>query len=70
MDSVKVAQGNRVMTVDNARKIVKSGELVHMNLIEFHAAIFAWHYSFGPPSRTLVVITRRGELSRYMMRLG
>ena len=40
MDSVKVALGNRGMTVE-ARKEWRA--LVHMSLNEFHGAIFAWH---------------------------
>ena len=33
-----------------------------------HFCLALW--SFGPPSRALVVITWRGEGCRYMMRLG
>ena len=44
--------------------------LVHMQLNEFHAAIFARPCSFRPPSRSLVVITWGGVGCRYMMRLG
>ena len=46
MDGVKVALGNRGMTVEAARQSAKdrieSRALVHMQLNEFHAAIFAW----------------------------
>ena len=47
MDGVKVALGNRGMTVEAARQSAKDRKewraLVHMKLNEFHAAIFAWH---------------------------
>ena len=47
MDGVKVALGNRGMTVEAARQCAKDRKewraLVHMQLNEFHAAIFAWH---------------------------
>ena len=46
MDGVKVALGNRGMTVEAARKCAKDRKerraLVHMYLNESHAAIFAW----------------------------
>ena len=46
MDGVKAALGNRGMTVKAARQCAKDreewGALVHMELNEFHAAIFAW----------------------------
>ena len=46
MDGVKVAFGNRGMTVEAARQCAKDRKewraLVHMSL-EFHGAIFAWH---------------------------
>ena len=46
MDGVKVALGNRGMTVEAARQCAKVRKewraLVHMQLNEFHAAIFAW----------------------------
>ena len=46
MDGVKVALGNRGMAVGAARQCGKDrkewGALVHMQLNEFHAAIFAW----------------------------
>ena len=47
MDGVKVALGNRGMTVEAARQCAKDRKewraLVHMYLNEFHAANFAWH---------------------------
>ena len=67
MDDVKVALGNRGMTVEAARKIGKSGgPLVHMWTAHICLALC----SFGPPSLALVVITWRGVVCRYMMRLG
>ena len=72
MDGVKVALGNRGMTVEAARQCAKDLKacraLVHLQLNEFHAAIFAWHCFFGPSSRALVVITWNGEGCRYMLR--
>ena len=52
MDGVKVALGNRGMTVEAAQQCAKDRKewraLVHMELspgtYEFHAAIFAWHF--------------------------
>ena len=72
MDGVKVALGNRGMTVEAARQCAKEWRaLVHMPLNEFPAAIFCLVlYSFGLPSRALVVITWTGEGCLYMMRLG
>ena len=68
MYGVKVALGNRGMTVEAARQCAKYRKewraVVHMELNEFHTAIF------GPPSRALVVITWRGVRCRYMMQLG
>ena len=55
MDGVKVALGNRGMTMEAARQCVKDrkerGALVQMVLKEFHGAIFAWPYvlSDRPP---------------------
>ena len=55
MNGVKVALGNRGMTVEAARQCEKdwkeSKALVHMKLIEFHKAIFAWPSAFSdrPP---------------------
>ena len=86
MDGVKLALGNRGMTVEAARQCAKDRKewraLAHMYLMEFHSAIFAWHCVLSehtalgswrflaPPSRAMVVITWRGERCRYMMRLG
>ena len=46
MDGVKVALGNRGMTVEAARQCAKDLKelraLVHMELNEFHTVIFAW----------------------------
>ena len=46
MDGVKVALGNRGITVEAARQCAKDRKewraLVHMQLNEFHEAIFAW----------------------------
>ena len=46
MDGVKVALGNRGMTVEAERQCAKDRKelrgLVHMQLNELHAAIFAW----------------------------
>ena len=46
MDGLKVALGNRGMTVEAARQCAKDRKawraLVHMLLNKFHAAIFAW----------------------------
>ena len=46
MDGVKVALGNRGMTVDAARQCAKDRKewrsLVHLSQNEFHAVIFAW----------------------------
>ena len=47
MDGVKVALGNRGMTVEAAWPHAKDRKewraLVRMKLNEFHAAIFSWH---------------------------
>ena len=46
MDDVKVALGNRGMTVEAGRQCAKDRKewraLVRMSLNEFHGAIFAW----------------------------
>ena len=46
MDGVKVALGNKGMTVESAHQCAKDRKewraLVHMKLVEFQAAIFAW----------------------------
>ena len=71
MHGVKVALGNRGMTVGVARKIGKSGEpwcILTERVSRCHCCLSLC--SFGPPSRALVVITWRGEGCRYMMRLG
>ena len=71
MDGVKVALGNRGMTVEAARQCAKyrkewdPGTYITECI---HAAIFAWLCSFVPPSRVLVVILWSGEGCRYMMR--
>ena len=55
MDGVKVALGNRGMTVEAALECRKDLEewraLVHILLNEFQAAVFAWHHvlSDHPP---------------------
>ena len=50
MDGVKVALGNRRMTVEAARQCAKDRKewraLLHMQLDEFHAAIFASYCVF------------------------
>ena len=61
---VKVALGNRGMTVEAARQCTYVTEWVSRG--HFCLALC----SFGPPSHALVVITWRGEGCRYMMRLG
>ena len=47
MDGVKVALGNRGITVEAAQQCAKDRKawraLVHVKLNEFNAAIFAWH---------------------------
>ena len=74
MDSVNVALGNRVMTVEAARQCAKDRKkwsaLMEMELTKFQEAIFAWPSAFGPPSRAMVVITWRRVGYSYMMRLG
>ena len=76
MDGVKVALGNRRMTVEAACQCAKDRKecraLVHMQLNEFHVAIFAWHcvLSDRPPVLWWLSHTWRGEGCRYMMQLG
>ena len=71
MDGVKVALGNRGMTVEAARETGKSGDpLYKCNWMSFTRPFLLALCSFGPPSHALVVITSRGEGCRYMMRLG
>ena len=66
MDGVKVALGNRGMTVEAARK---SGEPSYIcNWISFTCHFCLALCSFGPPSHALVVVIRRGEGCHYMMR--
>ena len=66
MDGVKVALGNRGMTVEAARQCVKDRKewrtLVHISLIDFHAAIFAWHCvpSDRPPVHWCYHLEREG----------
>ena len=66
MDGVKMALGKRGITVEAASQCAKDQKewraLVHMELNEFHAAIFFCLAlcSFGPSSRALVVINWRG----------
>ena len=76
MDGVKVALGNRGMTVEAARQCAKNRKerraLVHMYVTE---RVSRGHFclalcSFGPATRALVVITWRGEGCSFMMRLG
>ena len=75
MDGVKVALGNRGMTVEAARQCAKDRKeckaLVHVKTERVSRGHFCLALcSFGPPSHALVVITWRGEGCRYMMRLG
>ena len=72
MDGVKVALGNKRMTVVAARQCAKDRKewrarvYTLLNKLHFCMAL----YSFGPPSRALVVITWRGVGCRYLMRFG
>ena len=69
MDGVKVALGNRGMTVEAATERVESpGTYVTELVSRGHLCLALC--SIGPPSHALVVITWRGEGCRYMMRLG
>ena len=71
MDGVKVALGNRGMTAHAARKIGKSGEPWYVcNRMSSRGHFCSALCSFGPPSRSLVVIIWRGVGYRCMMRLG
>ena len=67
VDCVKVTLGNRGMTVEAAR-LCSSGAYVteQFSRCNFCMVLF----SFGPPSRALMVITWRGLGCRYIMRLG
>ena len=59
MDGVKVALGSRGMTVEAVRQLQEGVEsTVHMQMIEFHAAIFAWYPVFFPTA-----LSRTGGLS-------
>ena len=69
MNGVKVALGNRGMTVEAACQCAKDRKEWRA-LVHIHPANFAWPCYFGPTSRALVVITWRGVGCRYMMRLG
>ena len=64
-ESVKVALGNRGMTVGAARQCAKDQKEWSFTRPFLLGTVF-----FGPPSRAMVVITWRGEGCRYMMRLG
>ena len=59
MEGVKVALGNRGMTVDAARRCARDRNqwraLVRMQMIEFHAAIFAWFLCSFPSDRPPVL---------------
>ena len=75
MDGVKVALGNREMTVEAARQCAKDRNewraLVHYVTERVSRGHFCLaQCSFGPPSHALVVIAWRGEGCRYMMRWG
>ena len=76
MDGVKVALGNRVMTVEAASQCVKDQKKECRTPVHFLTEwVSRCHfclalYSFGPPSRALLVITWRRVGCRYMMRLG
>ena len=74
MDGVKVALGNRGMTMEafpkgqRSETVESPGTYVTERVSRSHFCLTLC--SFGPPSRALVVITWRGEGCRYMMRLG
>ena len=75
MDGVKVALGNRGMTVEAARQCSKDRIRVKSPGTYVTESVSLDHFclamsSFEPPSRALVVITWRREGCRYMMRLG
>ena len=73
IDGMKVALGNRRMTVEaasHARKTGKSGESWYICTELVSRGHFCLALcSFGPPSCVLVVITWRRVACRYMMRL-
>ena len=59
MDCVSVALGSEVMIIETARQCTndakESRALVHLLMIEFYTAFFAWFMcSFWPPSRAFV----------------
>ena len=71
MDGVKVALGNRGMTVEAARKTGKSGEPWYIcNWMSFTGHFCLALCSFRTPSHAPLIITWRGEGCRYMMWLG
>ena len=75
MDDVKVALGNRGMTVEAVRQCEKRSERVESPGTYVTEWVSRGHFclalcSFGPPSRALMVIIWRGEGCRCMMRLG
>ena len=75
MDGVKVASGNRGMTVEAARQSTKDRKEWRSPIIYVIERVSRGRFclalcSFGLPSHALVVITWRGEACRYMMRLG
>ena len=76
-DGVKVALGNRGMTVYAARQCAKDrkewrlespGTYVTKLVSRVHFCLALC--SFEPPSRAPVLVTWRGEGCRYIMRLG
>ena len=67
MDGVKVALGNRGMTVEAGKR---GGPWCTCYWMSFTQPFYLALCSFGQPSRALVVITWRGVECRYMMRLG
>ena len=75
MDGVKVALGNRRVTVEAALAMRKRPERVESPGTYVTEWVSLGHFcltlcSFGPPSHALAVITLRGEGCRYMIRLG
>ena len=75
MDGVKVALGNRGMTVEAARQCAKdrkTGEpwYICYNCMSFTRQFCLALCSSGPPSHALVVITWRTVGCRFTMRLG
>ena len=75
MDGVKVALGNRGMTVEAARQCAKERKewralCTHVTELVSRGNFCFSLCSFGQLCRALVVITWRGEGCRYMMRLG